>query len=282
MNADSDPLVSRPVLGAVLRVMAPLVRWLIRSGIGYTEFAGALKLVFLDQAQRELERTGGKPTDSALSLLAGLHRKDIRKIAAEGDAFARSEPNTPSSKASLASQVVARWLTAGLPETLPVTGDSSFEALARSVSVDVHPRAVMQELQRLGIAQVYDQTITLEQQAFVADPTTREAQFLVADGLADHAYAGVHNLTNADKKQFLEQAVFADGLSRASALVLEKLATDLWHDVMTRMVQTAVPLCDHDEPLGGDHRLRLGMYCYSEPTPPTTPPCGDTQNETTL
>ena len=271
MSQETPSHPHRPVLGAVLRVMAPLVRWLLRSGVGYTEFSAALKPVFLAEAQKEVLRTGGKPTDSALSLLSGLHRKDIRKVAEQGVAFARSEEGAPGVKASLASQVVTRWLSSGLPDSLPLVGDESFEVMARYVSVDVHPRTVLAELQRLGIAAVQDGVVTLLRHAFVANPSTREAQALVADGVADHIAAGVHNLTSGEDRQYLEQAVFADGLTQASAYQLEKLSTELWNDVMTRQVQAAVPLCEADEALGGDHRLRLGMFCYSEPMAQTTP-----------
>ena len=60
----SDTL--HPVLGAVLRVMAPLVRWLLRSGVGYAEFTAAIKPVFLAEARAEVRRIGRKETDSAL------------------------------------------------------------------------------------------------------------------------------------------------------------------------------------------------------------------------
>ena len=44
----------------------------------------------------------------------------------------------------------------------------------------------------------------------------------------------------------------------------EQLANELWHETMRRMLEAAVPLCEHDEPLGGNQRLRLGMFCYAE------------------
>ena len=65
MKSAAPPTKPHHVLGAVLRVMAPLARWLIRSGIGYTEFAAALKPIFLEEAQRESQRSNGKTRDSA-------------------------------------------------------------------------------------------------------------------------------------------------------------------------------------------------------------------------
>ena len=265
MKSATPPSNSHHVLGAVLRVMVPLARWLVRSGIGYTEFVSALKPLFLEEARSESRRNGGKTSDSALSLLSGLHRKDIRKIALDAQSAGPIAQGPISSKASLPSQVVTRWLARGLESSLPLTGDNSFESLARSVSVDVHPRAIQDELLRLGVATVHDGRIELHRRAFIADPVAQESQLLLADGAADHLAAGVHNLTSGESRQCLEQAVFADGLSEKSVRELEQLATRLWQESLARMVEAAVPMCEHDEPRGGDQRLRLGMYCFTEP-----------------
>jgi len=258
---DSAPAAT--VMQHALTVMLPLVTWLLRSGVGHGEFAAALKPVFLKAAQQELLRIQGKPTDSALSLLSGLHRKDVRALAptlSAPDAAARLGKPTP------ASQVATRWLVGDLPASLPVAGPApSFEALARSVSTDFHPRAVLQELLRLGVAEEAGGQVRLIRSAFVPDARHEETRGLVAGSVADHLAAGVHNLTSGDSRQFLEQSVFADGLSAESARELEKLATQLWQEVLAAMVKAAVPLCEKDEGAGGDHRVRLGMFCYSAP-----------------
>lgn len=267
MPAPASPQPSTSVLGPVLRVMAPLVRWLVRSGVGYTEFTAALKAVFLDEARREARRTGARETDSALSLLSGLHRKDVRKAGVDSAAWAADEARTPV-KASLPSQVVARWVAQGLPATLPLAGElagaPSFETLVRGLSTDVHPRAVQTELIRLGVARLEREQLTLERMAFCPDPALQESHRLLAQGVADHLAAGVHNLTDGSARKYLEQAVFVDGLSTESVRQLEQLANQLWQDTMARMVRAAVPLCEHDEPRGGDQRLRLGLYCFAE------------------
>ena len=264
-----QPRTNTAVLALVLKVMRPLVRWLLRSGVGHAELSTALKLVFLDMAMQEVKRTGLKQTDSALSLLSGLHRKDVKQLqspAGPVGAGAQGMAAATPAKASLASQVVARWLGQRLPEQLETSGaQSPFEALVRSVSTDVHPRALQQELLRLGVAEVVGTSLRLRQQGFLPDANAQESRELLADSAADHLSAGVHNLTSGEARKFLEQSVFADGLSEQSARQLELLATELWHEAMKKMINAAVPLCEQDEPRGGDHRLRLGMFCFAEP-----------------
>ena len=263
----TDPTPGAPgsaaVLPHALAVMGPLVTWLLRSGVTYGEFVTALKPIFLKAAQQELAHLGARQTDSALSLLSGLHRKDVKALAAVLD---EPDPLSRLGKPSPASQVVTRWLSSGLPPELPLQGEApSFEALAREVSTDVHPRSVLQELLRLGVVEAQAGRVSLRQQAFVPDPRHTEARQLMSGSVADHLAAGVHNLSSGADKTYLEQSVFADGLSAASARQLELLANTLWQEVLTRMVQAAVPLCEQDEPAGGDHRIRLGMFCYSAP-----------------
>src|SRR5574343_557404 len=166
---------SRPadVLPEALGIAQPLVIWLLRSGIGYGEFVSALKPLFLAQAERELRSNGQKVTDSALSLLSGLHRKDVRALraTAEGAQQTISDQRNAWGKPSLANQVVTRWMgRAEMPDALPVAGaEGSFESLVQSVSCDVHPRTVLLELQRLGIVREEDGQVQLLREAFVPD-----------------------------------------------------------------------------------------------------------------
>ncbi|MBE0547214.1 MAG: hypothetical protein IH627_06020, partial [Rubrivivax sp.] len=71
---------SNIVLDSVLRVMQPLVRLLLRQGVSYPAFTAALKRVFLAAAQQELAARGMAQTDSALTLLSGVHRRDVRTL----------------------------------------------------------------------------------------------------------------------------------------------------------------------------------------------------------
>jgi len=57
-HSPASPQPSQGVLDEALAIAEPLVLWMIRSGVGYAEFAQALKPVFLAQARLELERNG--------------------------------------------------------------------------------------------------------------------------------------------------------------------------------------------------------------------------------
>jgi hypothetical protein len=266
---DSEPTEQRArlVLRAALTLLVPLARWLVHNGITYSSFAPALKSVFVEAARRELAGSGGKLTDSALSVLSGVHRRDIREMAGAG--HVQAQPKAPS----VASQVFTRWLAdaqlrdaADQPMPLPKSGEPiSFDALARQVSSDVHPRTLLAEMQRLGLVRVDGETVRLEAQAFVPQQGFDDMVELFAANAADHLAAATHNLRGSAEK-FLEQSVFASGLSPRSTQQLGSLARKLWRSAFQQMVREATPRYQQDSrDREGSMRMRFGVYFYAEP-----------------
>jgi hypothetical protein len=274
METDPSQPTPHSLLPEALAIVQPLVTWLIRSGVGHNEFAAALKPVFLAQAQEELARQNQKPTDSAISLLSGLHRKDVRafRVSASQTLAQVHADGSVWGKPNAANQVATRWLSLERhADALPISGDThSFEALARSVSKDVHPRTVLQELIRLGMVRKDQDTVHLLRDAFVPDARHKEARELFAGSVADHLQAGVHNLSaplddTQPSRKFLEQSVFADGLSPESVQKLNLLANDLWAHVLHNMVEAATPLCEQDVDHPNPQRFRLGLFSFAAP-----------------
>jgi hypothetical protein len=258
---------ARLALRAALTLLVPLARWLVHNGVPYSSFAPALKSVFVEAARRELTDSGGKLTDSALSVLSGVHRRDIREMGTATPV--QAQPKAPS----VASQVFTRWFTdaqlrdkADRPMPLPKTGDAiSFDSLARQVSSDVHPRTLLAEMQRLGLVRVDGDTVHLEAQAFVPQQGFDEMVELFAANAADHLAAAAHNL-RGDGDKFLEQSVFASGLSPRSTQQLGAVARKLWRGAFQQMVREATPRFQHDRSeQQGSMRMRFGVYFYAEP-----------------
>lgn len=252
-----------------LVAVRPLIAWLVRSGVGHADFAAALKPLFLELAREELISHQHRINDSALSLRSGLHRKDVRAFsrpAGENDDLGGALTAPTAGRPTLAQQLVTRWLASDWPQTLPLAGEQSFEQLAQAVTRDLHARALLDELVRLGVVTVEEGQVTLCRQAFVPDARSTDAARMLADSVADHAAAAVHNVSGPAGRRYLDQSVFADGLTETSARELEQLANRLWREVLKTTVEAAQPLCEQDEPLGGTHRIRLGMYCYATDT----------------
>ncbi len=259
-------------------LMAPVVRWLLRNGVSYGAFADVLKQVFVEAARGELERAGAKPTGSALSVLSGVHRKDVRTL----DALAQQagDPAPTVRGVPLASQVFTRWLTArryrmkdGQPKPLPRAGRAiSFESLARELSSDVHPRTVLDELVRLGLVRLEGDLAVPISTSFTPSRQLDAMTALFAANAADHLAAAVHNLGvqgMAEAPTFLEQSLFANGLSAESVAKLSDRSRAMWRQALDPLVEMATKRVRADA--AGDpasrHRMRVGVYFYSEPEP---------------
>jgi hypothetical protein len=276
---------SEIVLNTALGLLRPVVRLMLRHGVTYTAFAAALKRVFLQAAQDELKASNRPQTDSAVSLLSGVHRRDVRNLTRLG-----SPQTVPQGFTGLASQVMARWLSDDLyldaaqnPVPVPRSGDApSFDALVRSVSQDVRSRSVLDELARLGLAAEVDGVVTLLIHGFVPRVGFAELAAQLHSNLQDHMSAACQNLDG--QGDFLEQAVFVDQITAESVLHLHKAAAKSWRSAFQNVMRQAQVRFDHDSQnataSSRNQRARFGVYFYSTPdeaqtsseSAPTPPP----------
>ena len=254
--------------------MQPLARLLLRQGVSYPAFAAALKRVFLAAAQQELEARGMAQTHSALTLLSGVHRRDVRTLlqAAPGGVMSSAQP--ASQPFSLATQVVGRWMldpvfqdADGRPRPLARgAGGNTFDALMASVSTDVRPRAMLDELIRLGAVSEDTGVITLLAGSFSPRQGFEELSWLFADNLHDHASAAALNLQG--EGNYLEQSIFVDRISQASAAELQKVSVQAWKLAFRSVMGEAQARFDHDatqaDPNARGHRARFGVYFFSD------------------
>ncbi len=273
VDTSVDPQAQRALDGIAV-VLRPLVRWLLRHGVHYGAVAQVLKQVFLAEARAELTRRGSKATDSALSVLSGVHRKDVRALSDQNLATAPLAP-TP------ASVLFTRWITDARFRTtpgdlntplrlrLPRQGEApSFEALARETSSDVHPRTLLEELQRLELVTQDGDDVVLAGDRFVSRPEDESAAQTLAVNAADHLAAAVHNLQPGSAGRFLEQSVYANGLSAESAQALAQRARELWAPAFQGMVTSATERVRADDSRSDTPmRMRFGVYYFHEAVP---------------
>lgn len=302
--AVAEPTEADLLLSRALRLLAPLVRLLVARGVNYPRLSAALKPLFIDAARAELARAPARLTWTAISVLSGVHRKDMRDmLRAQSRGPATDDPVRatlgPPRKAltpSLAIQVATRWNlarryrdTEGRPRKLPLRSDRrepSFEQLVEDVSSDVHAQAVLDELQRLNIAAVTDGRVRLVSDALVPSQRFAELTTLMAENVHDHIAAAAANLSTdrAGSERFLEHAMFADELSAESVAALNTLAKQLWKQAVMQAVQAATELVERDRERGvagsaGEMRMRFGSYFYAEPKEPPALPQPDAPND---
>ncbi|MBF0187382.1 MAG: hypothetical protein HQL50_05600 [Magnetococcales bacterium] len=262
-------LPSRALLTAIRRLLRPLARLLIARGVHYPALLPLLKEAYVDSASRDFRVARKRQTDSRIHFLSGVHRKDVKRIRAEGG------PNTDVPKGiSVGSQMVAVWLgdplyldQEGRPLPLPrfgqAEGGPSFEGLVESVSKDVRPRTVLDEWLRLEMIHLDDDDMAhLNQEAFTPSRDEEKMSYYFGRNLHDHMAAAVHNL-QGEGVPFLERSVHYDRLSRESCEKLQALSEEAAMTALRTVNRAALELAKEDEGnVDAVHRINLGVYCF--------------------
>jgi hypothetical protein len=274
----SKPAAHQPIAAATLhapmaRLLRPLVRLCIRSGMTFPALAQLLRELFVNVAEHDFALEGKEQTDSRVSLLTGINRKEVARLRGAG-----TPVNQTPGTLSRTSAIMARWLAApeftdakGDPLPLPRTasGDApSFELLVTSITKDVRPRAVLDEwLDRKLVTINDDDQIILVETAFVPRGDDDRKWHYLGRNLHDHIAAAAANVSSMTPP-FMERAVHYNGLSPELAKRLEESSRALAMDALKAANREADRALAKDE--GGNSRWNFGVYVYRE-DPDDTP-----------
>lgn len=252
---------------AIAQLMQPLATLALAHGLPYASLEDMLKTALVDAVRAAHPGLPAHRMVSRVSAATGINRREVTRITQ-----ARGR-ESPAPRSSPATRVFTRWLAdpslkqrKGGVMPLPRQGSApSFEALAQSVTRDVHPRSLLDELCRLGLARVDGDMVHLQQTSFVPrDDRDRLLGFL-GSNVGDHLRAAVANVLS-DAPAHLEQAVFADELSAQSLEDFNALLRTQWQALLDASVPALQRLIDADRATGRtqDQRVRVGLYSYHE------------------
>jgi len=259
----------RALTQAIVRLLRPLVRVLITHGVTFPMLVQLLKDIYVDVAEEAFPLSGKAQTDSRLSLLTGVHRKDVRALRGRGRAGDR-----PSPVVSRNAQMMAVWAGApdyldarGRPRALPRTGGRpSFESLVESVSKDIRPRVVLDEWQRLGLVRIDEhERLHLNNVAFVPRDDFADLAYYFGRNLRDHIAASGHNLMG-NEPPMLERAVYYEKLTPQSIDELANYTRESGSQTLVAINQKAYELAQRDAKAPDAlQRMTFGIYFFSAP-----------------
>lgn len=190
-------MIKQEVLSACRRLLAPIVRLLLRSGVTWSEFAELGKEVYVDVARRDYGLQG-RPTNAArVALMTGLSRREVARV--RNVLIGEAAPETaPSDRIS---HVLTSWhldpefsAGDGSPAALAEFGEQgSFEALLKRYAGDTPHGALKKEMLQLGLVVREEDRLRVAARSYVrssGDPAMiRQAGIT----LRDHAATVVHN-----------------------------------------------------------------------------------------
>ena len=271
LNAEQDAL-----LAALEPVLAPLAQLCIGKNLTIQLVEEQLRAAFVKAAHEVHSDLPGQRLTSRISTTTGLTRRAVARLERR-----RAAPPQPVRRSPVA-ELFTRWASDPSlqnpehhPLALPRQGPMpSFETLAQSVTRDVHPRTLLEELSRLKLAR-HDEatdTVHLLRDAFVPRGDWARMIAFLGSNVGDHLRAATANVLG-DGRQHLEQAISADELSEESLAAAQHLMAQQWRDLLAEVAPQLEALIAADRAAGRvqNRSLRVGLYTWSQPMPDAEP-----------
>jgi hypothetical protein len=205
------------IIAAIRKLLRPLIRILLKNGIPYGAFVDIAKPIFVETATEMIENEGKKSTNTRISTVTGLTRKEVQRLKDEGDindvwAFDRY---------NRAARVVAGWVRdtrfsdrQGQPAILPYDeGAASFHALVTAFSGDIPARTILEELLEAGVVKrLNDGRIQLLSRAYIPAGNQAEKLGILGSDVAGLINTIAHNIYMQNEKPFFQRKVYYDNL----------------------------------------------------------------------
>ncbi|MCO6419188.1 DUF6502 family protein [Siccirubricoccus sp. KC 17139] len=277
------PPAAAPALSRALRrALRPLVGFLIGRGVTFPILAEELRRLYVEVAQAEGRTAGRHPTDSRVSLLTGVHRKELRRLR---EAAAATAPPPPE-PATLAGQVIGRWLglpaftdaegkPLPLPRLPPEEGGPSFESLVAGITTDLRARTVADAFLAQGIVTALpDGRLALRAEAVLPAPGSEAQLHYLGRNIGAHIAAACANAAAQGAPPALERSLHFDALRPEVAAKLEAAGREAAQRLLAELNRLALALlAEHGEAPPGSPawRLTIGVYALAEDGPEAPP-----------
>ena len=263
----------KPISAAVLRLLRPLVRILLRNGVSYGTFSDLAKWVYVDVASKEFDIRGRKQSISRVSVITGLSRKEVMRV----QQLPRPDDRASSERYNRAARVITAWRrerdfldAEGEPASLPMLGSAAtFSELVKRYSGDVPARAILDELIRIGaVERLEDGKVRLLTQAYIPESSEADKLHILGTDVGHLISTIGHNLKPDPIAPFFQRKVAYDNLpdevlpkfrklsAKRAQTLLEKM--DRWLAQSDRDVNPTVEGT-------GRNRAGVGVYYFEEP-----------------
>ena len=259
---------------AVRRLLRPVVRQLIRFGITYPTLDQMVRELYVDVAEREFRLGYKRQTDSRLSVVTGLNRKEVSRLRRR----AATEPAAAPVEDTVTTRILGRWMggppfsdNRGRPRPLPYENPrnnaASFTRLVRDRAVDAPPRSVLDELMRLELVEMGPEgEIILRQQANIPSADLEGKLTLMASDPGELFQTIVHNVENPEAP-WLQRKVVYDNIGSKTLAALREAARSTGEEFVRK---ANLLLSKHDRDRtpeaaeGKRSRVAMSVYYFEE------------------
>ncbi len=264
--------IKKVLAQAVIRILKPIIRVLIRNEISHGEFAEYAKQAYIDVAYEHFSIPNRKTTYSRVAILTGLNRKEVVRLNQQDASDIQPRKGTTNR----AMRVVSGWLQNsdfqdkdGKPLELPIKGDDiSFNTLALRYSGDITARAVLDELVRVGVVKSSStkQTVKLLSDGYIPQHGEPEQVDILSVCVSDLLETAVHNLESDDayyQRQLIHRDI-PENLAEDFKRYSQKKSTTLLNDLNQWLSKRVDGKVDDDN--SSIKRIGIGVYYFQDDT----------------
>jgi hypothetical protein len=205
------------IQAAVLRILEPLVKWLLDAGIGVGDFLSLVKIAYVRAARDQGRDSGaepGRPNVSRIAVVTGLTRADVTSILASGDA------DRPVDRGrQRAERVLSGWWNdsafqdeTGGPALLPLRGRGrSFAALVGRYSGErVLSASILDALLRVkAVRRLPDGRLKVLSRTYATVRWDPEGVVAVGEQLSEHLATLLNNLKHPASPRYVRRILNA-------------------------------------------------------------------------
>lgn len=263
---------------------------MLRSGIGYRQFAELAKLAFVQEASGERNSRGRRTNLSRVAIRTGLSRKEVSRLQGEIEGYGKSaaSPRAVDYQSVHAARVLQLWHAdprfiddGGSPRDLPFADEGiSFSSVVKAAGGDVPPGAVRAEMLAAdAIVELQNGCLRPTKRYFVPADVGEELLvgfthmvIPVLEGLA-------RNTDDGCVEPFIQRLVYSDRLSPAAVPLFRKKARDRVTDFVQSVDDWLSSNELEDSEIERPYRYGVGVFYYEGvPSVPTASPV-ETQSE---
>lgn len=233
------------LLEGLKQLLRPVARFCLNRSIKIQDAGEMLKYAFLEIAKEELQRDSKLVSNSRLSVMTGLHRRDVVRLLLDRVEIAENAP--------LLLRVIGQWQQdarfadkRGTPRSLSIEGKKSeFVDLVQSISKDLNPYTVLFELERVGAVRREDDSLSLNADIYVPEGDIRESLGLLGRDMEDLILAVDENIFRKPSIPHLHIKTRYDNIALSAIPELKRWCLDLGAKVHAE-VRTKLAKYDKD------------------------------------
>jgi hypothetical protein len=270
------------LIAALATMLKPVIRLMLKGGIGYAEFSNVAKSVFVEIATQEYGLRGRPTNASRVSAITGISRKQVGQLRRQGLLVKW----TPSMETTPLNAILHFWHhdpefseAPGRPRALPPEGSASFATLVARYGGDIPVGAIRASLIRAGSASEDDRGWLAARAAYYF-PTKYSDDFIrgIAFSFGSLGSTLVHNATLRQqanstreeqiRKSRIERTVWSDHLTEEDIAKFKAWARERG-EVFAKEANQWVG--EHELPQeewkGDDRTIGVGIYYFEEDRP---------------